>query len=88
MKAQEHYLEIVTKDEVYTALLSIAKMEELLKGWVFLRGHRSYLVHRSAIVIINKNDLLPVNRDNIPLSDQYRSKINRVHLNPHSLLRK
>ncbi|AEI49658.1 LytR/AlgR family response regulator transcription factor [Runella slithyformis] len=87
MKAQEHYLQIVTKEATYTSLLSLAKIEEQLKGEVFLRVHRSFLVHRSAIAVIHKNDLVLVNGESIPLGDQYRSKISRVHLNPHLLSR-
>lgn len=87
MKAQEHYLEIVTKQEVITSLLSITKIEAQLKGDVFLRVHRSFLVHRSAIAAIHKNDMVLVNGESIPLGEQYRSKISRVHLNPHLLNR-
>lgn len=80
MKAQEHFLSIVTHKGTYKPMLSITKMEEQLKGDVFLRVHRSYLVHRSAIQTITKNDIVLSNGELIPIGDQYRSLINRKHL--------
>lgn len=80
MKAHEHFLQIVTKDQVYMPMLSITSIEQKLKAGVFLRVHRSYLVHRSAIRMITKNDLTLVNGEVIPIGDQYRSQLNRRHI--------
>lgn len=80
MKAQEHFLHIVTPNHTYTPMLSISKMEEQLKGDVFLRVHRSYLVHRLAIATITKDDVILTNGEKIPIGDQYRSKISRQHI--------
>ena len=74
MKTHENnYLQIVTADRVYTSLLSIPKMEENLKGEVFLRVHRSFLVNRTAIRMMTKNEVVLTNDDTIPIGDQYRS---------------
>lgn len=88
MKAQEHFLHIVTPTRTYTALLSISKIEEQLKGDVFLRVHRSYLVHRAAIMTITKDDIILTNNEKIPIGEQYRSLINRKHLDTYKVLRK
>ena len=80
MRAQENFLQIVTKDQVYMPILTITKMEEQLKGDVFLRVHRSYLVHRAAISAITKNDIVLTSGQTIPIGDQYRAQINRKHV--------
>jgi DNA-binding LytR/AlgR family response regulator len=80
MKAQENFLQIVTSKETYMPILSISKMEESLKGDVFLRVHRSYLINRSAISMISKNDITLNSGKVIPIGDQYRSQINRKHI--------
>ena len=80
IKAHEHFLYIVTPNRTYRPMLSITKMEEQLKGNVFLRVHRSYLVHRLAIQTIDKNDIILSNGEVIPIGDQYRSVINRKHV--------
>ncbi len=80
MKAQENFLEIVTSHQTYMPILSITKMEEHLKGDVFIRVHRSYLVNRSAISMIAKNDIVLKSGKTIPIGDQYRTQINRKHI--------
>lgn len=88
MKAQEHFLDIVTPTRTYTPMLSISRIEEQLKGDVFLRVHRSFLVHRSAIATITKDDVILVNGEKIPIGEQYRSLINRKHIDDYKVLRK
>jgi len=80
MKAQENFLQIVTITKSFLPILSITKMEEQLKGDRFLRVHRSYLVNRSKISIIGKNEIILSNGQVIPIGDQYRSQINRKHI--------
>lgn len=80
MKASDHFLQIVTPSRVYTPLLSISKIEEKLKGDVFLRIHRSYLVNRSAILSITKNEVVLINGERIPIGDQYRAQFKRQHI--------
>lgn len=87
MKAQEHFLHIVTTTRTYTPLLSITKMEEQLKGDIFLRIHRSFLVHRLAIATITKDEVVLINGDKIPIGEQYRSQINRKHINTNLISR-
>ncbi|WP_080056641.1 LytR/AlgR family response regulator transcription factor [Spirosoma aerolatum] len=80
MKAQENFLQIVTSTQTFLPILSITKMEEQLKGDVFLRVHRSYLVHRGAIASIGKNELTLRDGQVIPIGDQYRAQLNRKHI--------
>lgn len=80
MKAQENYLQIVTKQASYSPIVSISKMEEQLRSEVFMRVHRSYLVHRSAIQVITKNEIVLTSGDSIPIGDQYRNQITRKHI--------
>ncbi|MFY7912783.1 MAG: LytR/AlgR family response regulator transcription factor [Emticicia sp.] len=80
MKAQENFLLIVTTTQNYLPILSITKMEEQLKGDKFLRVHRSFIVNRSAISVIGKNDILLSNGQSIPIGEQYRTQINRKHI--------
>lgn len=87
MKAQEHFLHIITPTRTYTPLLSITKIEEQLKGDVFLRVHRSYLVHRLAITTITKDDVILTNGEKVPIGEQYRAQINRKHLDPYKVVR-
>lgn len=80
MKAQENFLLIVTTTQNYLPILSITKMEEQLKGDKFLRVHRSFIVNRSAIRVISKNDITLSNGQSIPIGEQYRTQINRKHI--------
>lgn len=80
MKAQENFLQIVTTTQSFLPILSITKMEEQLKGDRFLRVHRSFLVNRSEISVIGKNEITLSNGQFIPIGDQYRSQINRKHI--------
>jgi DNA-binding LytR/AlgR family response regulator len=80
MKAQENFLQIITANETFMPILSITKMEEYLKGDIFMRVHRSFLVNRTAISIISKNDIILSNGKSIPIGDQYRTQINRKHI--------
>lgn len=80
MKAQDNFLQIVTPTGTYMPIMQMTKMEEQLKGDIFLRVHRSYLVNRSAIRQITKNEVILVNQERIPIGDQYRTQINRKHI--------
>ncbi|AQG79994.1 LytR/AlgR family response regulator transcription factor [Spirosoma montaniterrae] len=80
MQAQENFLHIVTTTQTIVPTLSIAKLEEQLKGDHFLRVHRSFIVHRAAISRIGKNELILTTGQTIPIGDQYRSQLHRKHI--------
>lgn len=87
MEAKDNTIHIVTKDDVYTPTLTLAKLEEKLKNDIFLRVHRSFLVHRNAIARVNKNEIILTNHTEIPIGDQYRNKINQKHIDAYRVLR-
>lgn len=87
MKANESVLNVVTPTQTYKPILSISKMEEQLKGDIFLRVHRSFLVHRSAISTISKNEIILTNGELIPIGEQYRAQINRKHIDSNLVSR-
>jgi DNA-binding LytR/AlgR family response regulator len=87
MKAQENFLQIVTSTKSFLPILSISKMEEQIKGDRFLRVHRSFLVNRSEISLIGKNEIVLSNGLSIPIGDQYRTQINRKHLDGNLVTR-
>lgn len=70
----------MTPEQTYSPVLTIPKMEEQLKGDVFIRVHRSYLVNRSAILSVNKDDLGLVNGEMISIGEQYRALLHRKHI--------
>lgn len=80
MKAQENFLQIVTATQSFLPVLSITKMEEQIKGDRFLKVHRSFLVNRSEISLIGKNEIILSNGLAVPIGDQYRTQINRKHI--------
>ena len=80
IKAQENFVQIVAKNKTYMPILSISKLEEILRGDVFLRVHRSYIVHRAAISKITKNHVVLNTGQEIPIGDQYRNKISNKHI--------
>lgn len=80
IKADGNFVQIVTSDQMYMPTGTITKLEEKLKADVFLRVHRSYLVHRGAIAKVTKNDVILRGGQEIPIGDQYRSKINHKHI--------
>lgn len=80
IKADGNLIQIVTHDQTYMPVGSITKLEEKLKSNIFLRVHRSYLVHRGAIAKVTKNEVILRGGQEIPIGDQYRSKINHKHI--------
>lgn len=80
MKVQENFLQIITLTQTYMPTLSVTKMEEQLQGNFFLRVHRAYLVNRSVIHLITKNDIVLTTGEIIPIGDQYRTQLNRRHM--------
>lgn len=80
IKADGNFVHIVTHDQVYMPTGTLTKLEEKLKSDIFLRIHRSYLVHRGALHKVTKNEVILTNGVEIPIGDQYRNKINQKHI--------
>lgn len=80
MQAENDLLHIVTGKKTYAPFLSISRMEEKLKNELFIRVHRSYLVHRPSIARIGKNELVLTSGHSIPIGEQYRDQLHRRHV--------
>lgn len=80
IQANENSLNIVTPTQTYTPILSISKIEQHLKGDLFLRIHRSYIVNRAAIARIGRSELVLTSGETLPVGDQYRALLNRTHI--------
>lgn len=87
MEAKDNLVRIVAKDNTHSAPVTLSKLEEKLRGDIFLRVHRSYLVHREAIARINKNEIVLTDNTEIPIGDQFRNKINQKHIGDYRVLR-
>lgn len=80
MKADASLLQIVTTTQTYQPILSIAKLEEQLKSDLFVRVHRSYVVLRSAISRIGRQELVLISGHVIPIGEQYQAQLHRKHV--------
>lgn len=87
IKADGNFVQIVTNDQTYMPTGAITKLEEKLKTDIFLRVHRSYLVHRNAISKVMKNEVILCNGQEIPIGDQYRNKIQQKHIDTYTVTR-
>lgn len=78
IKADGNFVHVVTNDQIYMPTGTITKLEEKLKADVFLRVHRSYLVHRGAIAKVTKNEVIlrggGNNTDRRPIPQQNQSQ--------------
>jgi DNA-binding LytR/AlgR family response regulator len=86
IKADGNLVQIVTTDQVFMPSGTITKLEEKLKADIFIRVHRSYLVHRGAIAKVTKNDIILKTGQEIPIGEQYRSKIQQKHIDAYRSL--
>lgn len=79
--AFDHYIDIHTKNDIYTFNRKISEIETLLPQRYFVRCHRSYIVNIKYVKNINRNSLLLENQIKIPVSktrmnDTYDTFIN------------
>lgn len=75
------YLEGETKPIL--SLISMKMMEERLPSEQFIRVHRSYIVQKSKIKVIDRGRIV-FNKEYIPISDSYKQEF-FVHINEHSI---
>lgn len=87
MISEDNFLRIMTPEKVYSPILSLSKMEQSLKGDVFLRIHRSFMVNREAIQRITKNEVILKSGKALSIGDQYRNQINRKHIDDYLVSR-
>ena len=69
------YIKIYTQNEIHPilSLMSMWNIEELLPADRFFRVHRSFIVARDKIELINKNRIV-IRKREIPIGDTYRQR--------------
>ena len=78
IEALENYVVITTYDDKYTIHFTMKAIESRLPANVFLRVHRSYIVNKSKIIIIEDNSVGIEYEDDtryIPIGKSYRDKL-------------
>ena len=65
------------------SLLSMKAMEETLPSARFIRVHRSFIVQKSKIKVIDRGRIV-FNREYIPISDSYKQEL-QLYINEHSV---
>ena len=65
------------------SLLSMKVMEENLPSNRFIRVHRSFIVQKSKIKVIDRGRIV-FNREYIPISDSYKQEL-QLYINEHSV---
>lgn len=71
IEALKDYVRIRTKDTSVMTLLNIKAIEQALPDDIFMRVHRSFIVNKHHITVIERNRLIFGNVQ-IPISDSYR----------------
>lgn len=79
------YIKIHLEDEpkAILSLLSMKSMEESLPSDRFIRVHRSYIVQKSKIKVIDRGRIV-FNKEYIPISDSYKQEL-FSYINEHSI---
>ncbi|MFN3381833.1 MAG: LytR/AlgR family response regulator transcription factor [Runella zeae] len=72
VEGMKDYVKVYLNDKPIVTYLSMNKMEEMLPSDLFLRVHRSYLVNKSCIKVIQGNTLETTISKEIPIGVSYR----------------
>lgn len=75
IQALGDYVTFVTTTKKYTAHLTMQNIEKALPAPQFLRVHRSYIVNTPRIDAIEEGTMLIINKQVIPLGEQYKSNL-------------
>ncbi len=73
IQALGDYVTFVTTTKKYTAHLTMQNIEKALPSPQFLRVHRSYIVNTHRIDAIEEGSMLIINKQVVPLGEQYKS---------------
>lgn len=79
------YIKIHLEDEpkAILSLISMKAMEEKLPSSRFIRVHRSFIVQKSKIKVIDRGRIV-FGKEYIPVSDSYKQEL-QIYLNSHSV---
>ena len=72
-----NYLKLSSVSGQYRFRSTILAAEEQLKADGFIRIHKGFLVNRSAVRMIGKEELELVNKDKLPLGEKYADSAKR-----------
>ena len=71
IKADGIYSHLVTANKTYLLTTNLGAIEDKLKGLLFIRVHRSYLINFKFVEAIEE-DVLSIGTERIPLGKSYR----------------
>ena len=75
IQALGDYVTFVTTSKKYTAHLTMQNIEKSLPTPQFARVHRSYIVNMQRIDAIEEGTMLIINKQVVPLGEQYKSNL-------------
>jgi DNA-binding LytR/AlgR family response regulator len=73
-ESMRDYVKIVTVTENHVTHLTMKALSDLLPAGIFIRVHRSFIVHAKCILSIGKKKIL-VNEFKIPVGDNYKQNL-------------
>jgi len=86
IESMHEYVRIhLTMDKPVMTLLSLKAIAELLPKERFMRVHRSFIVNKEKIKIVERNRIIFDNNTYVPVSDQYKSAFQEF-INKHFLI--
>jgi two-component system LytT family response regulator len=77
IEGMKDYVKVFLKDQMIMTHLSIGKAEELFQPPQFVRIHRSHIVRRSAIRLIDGNTIQLTNRTELQIGPAYRDELKK-----------
>lgn len=77
VEGMKDYVKVFLKDQMIMTHMTIGKAEELFPSPVFVRIHRSHIVRRSAIRVIDGNTVCLINGTELQIGPLYRDELKR-----------
>lgn len=72
-EASGNYVKIVSSDQTLTAAMTFASFEAMLPSSQFIRVHRSFIINKSKIRVIEGNRIM-IGSQEIPIGSNYREQ--------------
>jgi DNA-binding LytR/AlgR family response regulator len=74
IKSMENFVQIKTKTETYTTLVSLKNMMLQLPKQKFMQVHRGYVVNIYEVTSIDKEQVF-IGNQSVPLGDNYKEEL-------------
>lgn len=78
IESEGNYLSFVTEDKKHLTRMTMAEAEAMLPAEIFIRTHRSYLVHIKKIEKIERTQIIIAGKA-IPLGDAYKQALLKIY---------